>query len=75
MRTHIPTPSNWQDFEELCLRLWRDMWSDPNAQKNGRVGQNQHGVDVYGISAFDGKLHGVQCKGKNANYGAQLTEA
>lgn len=51
------------------------MWSDPNAQKNGRVGQNQHGVDVYGISAFDGKLHGVQCKGKNANYGAQLTEA
>ena len=74
MRRQIAAPKNWQDFEELCLRLWRDMWGDPHAQKNGRVGQNQHGIDVFGKSAYDGQLHGVQCKGKNANYGAQLTD-
>lgn len=74
MRRQIASPKNWQDFEELCLRLWRDMWGDPNAQKNGRGGQNQHGVDVFGKSSYDGQLHGVQCKGKNANYGAQLTD-
>lgn len=26
MRRQIAAPKNWQDFEELCLRLWRDMW-------------------------------------------------
>ena len=74
MRYRIQQPGNWQDFEELCLRLWRDIWSDPNAQKNGRTGQTQHGVDVFGISSCDGKRYGVQCKGKNANYGSQLTK-
>lgn len=74
MRQQIQPPKNWQDFEELCLRLWRDMWGDPNAHKNGRGGQSQDGVDVYGIGSYDGNLHGVQCKGKNANYGAALTE-
>ena len=50
------------------------MWGDPNAQKNGRSGQNQNGVDVVGRSAYDGLLHGVQCKGKNTNYGSELKE-
>lgn len=74
MRYQIQKPKNWQDFEELCLRLWRDIWSDPNAHKNGRTGQEQHGVDVYGISSYDGEQHGVQCKGKNDNYGTLLTK-
>lgn len=26
MRIQIAAPKNWQNFEELCLRLWRDMW-------------------------------------------------
>ena len=26
MRRPIAAPKNLQDFEELCLRLWRDMW-------------------------------------------------
>ncbi len=73
MRYQIPAPKSWQDFEELCLRLWRDIWGDPNAQKNGRGGQEQNGVDVFGVATYDGKNHGVQCKGKNANYGSQLT--
>lgn len=43
-----PPPKNWQDFESLCHDLWKEIWKDPNAQKNGRSGQEQHGVDVFG---------------------------
>lgn len=57
MRRQIAAPKNWQDFEELCLRLWRDMWGDPHAQKNGRVGQNQHGIDEEtGGQVFHGAM-------------------
>jgi len=72
MKVNIDRPANWQDFEDLCLQLWKDIWGDANAQKNGRSGQKQHGVDVYGYSTYDGLLHGVQCKGKNGNYGSIL---
>ncbi len=43
-------------------------------QKNGRSGQKQHGVDVYGTpQATPGINFGVQCKGKNEGYGAKAT--
>ncbi len=44
----LPPPSNWQDFETLCWRLWKAIWNDRNTQKNGRQGQPQAGVDVFG---------------------------
>ena len=69
----LPPLDNWQDFESLCCDLWKSIWGDPNTQKNGRVGQPQAGVDVYGLPSFSNKYHGVQCKGKNNNYGTQLT--
>jgi tetratricopeptide (TPR) repeat protein len=47
--------------------LWRRIWKDPNAQKNGRRGQEQHGVDVYGQPNGGSAWAGVQCKGKD-NY-------
>jgi len=59
-------PTNWQDFEDLCWRLWRAEWNDPGTQRNGRQGQQQHGVDVFGHPSPN-HLTGVQCKGKN-NY-------
>jgi class 3 adenylate cyclase len=46
-------PNDPRAFESLCLDLWRYDWHDPNAQKNGRSGQPQAGVDVFG-----------QCQGK-----------
>jgi hypothetical protein len=71
----IRPPKNWQTFEDLCLEIFRTVWKDPTAKKNGREGQPQHGTDVYGYPAGeDGALSGVQCKGKNANYGAAVTE-
>lgn len=66
--SQIPPPTNWQDFESLCRDLWAKIWGNPYTQKNGRSGQPQHGIDVYGIPSFaNGKYHGIQCKGKD-NY-------
>ena len=62
---HLP-PKNWQDFESLCRDLWERIWNDSNTQKNGRSGQPQHGVDVYG-QPTPTTWAGVQCKGKD-NY-------
>ena len=53
-------PTSDEDFESLCLALFREIWGDPNAQKNGRSGQPQAGVDVFG--KHQGRQVGVQCK-------------
>lgn len=43
-------PSNWQDFELLCKKLWGEIWKcEDTIQRNGRQGQKQNGVDVYGM--------------------------
>ncbi|SDG82979.1 hypothetical protein [Pseudomonas thivervalensis] len=65
--TQLPPPANWQDFESLCRDLWAKIWDDENAQKHGRSGQNQNGVDVSGKDFFhSGEVCGVQCKGKDS---------
>ena len=69
-----PPPKNWQDFEKLCRDLWREIWRDPNTQKNGRSGQDQHGVDVYGRPNEGEKWAGVQCKGKDNYSNKTVTE-
>jgi tetratricopeptide (TPR) repeat protein/Mrp family chromosome partitioning ATPase len=56
-------PNEPTAFESLCLDLWKDIWGDPGAQKNGRSGQPQAGVDLFG--QMDGKWIGVQCKQKD----------
>jgi len=49
---------------------------DPATQNNGRPGQRQHGVDIYGRrGGGPGPLVGVQCKGKDGDYGGVVTEA
>ncbi len=56
--------------------LFAEIWGDPLAQKNGRAGQAQHGVDVFGTpNDRPGTVHGVQCKGKDASYGGKATVA
>jgi hypothetical protein len=70
----IPPPKSWEKFEDLTRALFAAVWRTPLAQKNGRSGQQQHGVDVYGTpQATPGKNFGVQCKGKNEGYGAKAT--
>jgi hypothetical protein len=70
----IPPPKSWEKFEDLARALFAAVWRDPLTQKNGRSGQQQHGVDVYGTpQAKPGKNFGLQCKGKNEGYGAKAT--
>jgi hypothetical protein len=56
-------PNDPTAFESLCLDLWREVWHDLSAQKNGRSGQPQPDVDVFG--QHEGKWVGVQCKQKH----------
>lgn len=67
-------PSNWQDFEILCKKLWGEIWSCPEIKKNGREGQTQHGVDISGIPFGENEYYGIQCKGKDEYTNKQLTE-
>jgi hypothetical protein len=73
METRLNIPRNWQDFEVLCHKLWSYIWSDPNAERNGRQGQPQHGVDVFGKPAYKDYLAGVQCKDKDSRLGSKLS--
>ncbi len=65
-------PENWQDFESLCKKLWGEIWKCPEIKKNGRAGQNQNGVDVYGIPINENQYYGIQCKGKGEYTHKQL---
>lgn len=72
----IAPPKDWSRFEDLCRALFSAVWNDPYAQKNGRSGQPQHGVDVWGEShgARSG-THCIQCKGKDINYHGKVTHS
>ena len=73
--TSFPKPLNWQDFERHCRVLFEFILRDPNVQLNGRAGQSQNGVDIWGKR--DGRADhwvGVQCKGKNDDYHGTVTE-
>ncbi len=74
MKQQILKPENWQDFEELCKVLWGEIWDCPEIKKNGRAGQNQHGVDICGIPKNEMQYFGIQCKGKDEYTKAALTE-
>ncbi len=67
-------PTNWQDFETLCKKLWGEIWECPEIKKNGRAGQTQHGVDVYGVPKGEVNYYGIQCKGKDEYTNKQFTE-
>lgn len=67
-------PKNWQDFELLCYHLWSAKFKSDNISRNGRQGQNQQGIDIYG-NLPDGKgIFGIQCKGKDNFNNSQITE-
>lgn len=59
----------------LCKKLWGELSNCPEIKKNGRTGQAQHGVDVYGISAGEDAYFGIQCKGKEEYTDKQFTES
>ncbi len=66
--TSLPKPKNWQDFESCIRELFACVLDDPNTQQNGRTGQKQNGVDVFGHrNRKIDQLVGVQCKKKFEN--------
>src|SRR6516164_6823496 len=72
---NIPPPKDWQAFERKTRLLFEHSLGDPHALNNGRGGQPQHGVDVYGKRGGPpGHYVGVQCKGKDASYGGAVTK-
>jgi hypothetical protein len=74
MEKGLRKPTHWQDFESLCKKLWGEIWEIPNKiKKNGRLGQNQSGVDISGIPKDEIEYWGIQCKGKDDYTHAKLT--
>ncbi|MEP6935861.1 MAG: hypothetical protein ABI988_18300 [Nitrospirota bacterium] len=59
---NLPPPSSDEAFEELCLDVWKRLLNDPSAQRYGRPGQKQHGVDIIGRRRGSLDWIGVQCK-------------
>jgi hypothetical protein len=64
-KKQLRKPENWQDFESLCKKLWGEIWECKEIKKNGRSGQSQNGVDVYGVPKGEKYYFGIQCKGKD----------
>jgi hypothetical protein len=56
----LPIPKNWQDFETIVRDAQAQRWSTM-LQKNGRHGQVQDGVDIWGPDEI-GRPIGIQCK-------------
>lgn len=74
MKKQLQKPAHWQDFEDLCKELWGDLLNIPlKIKKNGRAGQSQDGVDIYGIPKGESNYWGIQCKGKSSYTSSQLT--
>ena len=46
MKQQLNPPANWNDFEDLCHKLWRSIWGDPNTQKHGRKGRKCPKTDL-----------------------------
>ncbi|WP_412478510.1 hypothetical protein [Azonexus sp. IMCC34839] len=59
--SHIPAPKSWDEFEEICLSASKIRWKSTRFFRNGRPGQKQDGIDVWGYCCND-KHIGVQCK-------------
>lgn len=70
----IAAPTDWQVFERLCRDLWARVWNDTELQLNGRSGQTQAGVDVFGdINKQAGSTGGIQCKKRDVFADDSLT--
>lgn len=67
--TQIPKPADELAFERASVVLWRGLLNDPSVQRNGRRGQRQNGVDLFGIRDGDADWHvGIQCKLKSEGH-------
>lgn len=56
----LPIPKNWQEFETIVRDAQAQRWRS-TLQMNGRPGQKQQGVDIWGPDEI-GRPVGIQCK-------------
>ena|SRR6185437_8917001 len=59
--SNTPTPQSWDEFENITLSAAKLRWYSSDFFRNGRPGQKQDGVDIWGHDD-DGRHIGVQCK-------------
>ena len=59
-------PNNPEDFEYLCLMLFRVHWQCDNLEKYARRGQSQSGIDLIGNDG-QGRACAIQCKHRDFN--------
>ena len=59
----LPIPKSWDEFEDICWDLYTRLWEDSHADRYGRSGEPQDGVDILGHPKhLEGGCVGVQCK-------------
>lgn len=56
----FPKPRDWTAFEDIVGDVFARKYQNLNLQRYGRNGQQQHGVDIAGLTSRG--LLGVQCK-------------
>lgn len=59
--SRVNPPKSWDEFEDIVCSAAKNRWTNPDFTRNGRQGQAQAGVDVYGRD-HNGRLVGLQCK-------------
>jgi len=64
---HIPKIIDDSLFEHLCRDLWKNDKKNELVNINGRSGQSQAGVDVFGRNIESGEWFGIQCKVRKTN--------
>lgn len=58
----LPKPKSWDEFEDIVWEIYTRRWQDSHAQRYGRSGQAQNGIDIYGQQNHSGNYIAVQCK-------------
>ena len=76
---HIPTPTEWNEFQNIVQSALQIRWASSDLQLYGRNGQAQQGVDISGHNDL-GQLVGIQCKNskdplKDAEIAKEIAEA
>ncbi len=57
----MPPPKSWHEFEDISLSAAKLRWDSREFYRNGRPGQKQDGVDIWGHDDAE-RLIGIQCK-------------
>ncbi|MBO1057170.1 restriction endonuclease [Dolichospermum sp. UHCC 0684] len=58
----LPKPKSWDEFEDIVWDIYIRKLQDTHAQRYGRSGQQQHGVDIYGQQHGSCIYTAIQCK-------------